>query len=104
MYAVIETGGKQYRVAPGDVIEVERLPCPVGTEIELKRVLAIFNEPDQLLAGPEVGDATVRATVTEHGRGKKIIVFKFKRKKQYKRTTGHRQDLTRVKVTEIVTA
>lgn len=104
MYAVIESGGKQYRVAPGDVIEVDRLPWPVGTEIQLNRVLAVFTEPDQLLAGPEVGDATVRATVAGHGRGKKITVFKFKRKKQYKRTTGHRQDLTRVKVTEIVTA
>ncbi|MBM3749387.1 MAG: 50S ribosomal protein L21 [Acidobacteria bacterium] len=104
MYAVIETGGKQFRVSLGDVIEVDRLPWPVGTEIELNRVLAVFQEPDQLLAGPEVGDAKVRATITEHDRAKKIIVFKFKRKKQYKRTIGHRQDLTRVKVTEIVTA
>jgi len=104
MYAVIETGGKQFRVALGDVIEVDRLPWPVGTEIELNRVLAVFRDPDQLLAGPEVGDAKVRATITEHDRAKKITVFKFKRKKQYKRTIGHRQDLTRVKVTEIVTA
>jgi large subunit ribosomal protein L21 len=104
MYAVIETGGKQFRVSTGDVIEVDRLPWPVGTEIELNRVLAVFQEPDQLLAGPEVGDAKVRATITQHDRAKKITVFKFKRKKQYKRTMGHRQDFTRVKVTEIVTA
>jgi large subunit ribosomal protein L21 len=102
MYAVIETGGKQYRVAPGDVIEIDRLPWPVGTEVELNRVLAVFHEPDQLLAGAEVGDTKVRATITAHGRGKKIRVFKFKRKKQYKRTIGHRQDLTRVKVIDIV--
>jgi len=104
MYAVIETGGKQYRVAPGDVIEIDRLPWPVGTEVELNRVLAVFQEPDQLLAGAEVGETKVRATITEHGRGKKITVFKFKRKKQYKRTIGHRQNLTRVKVLDIVTA
>jgi len=103
MYAVIETGGKQYRVAPGDVVEVDRLPWPVGTEVELNRVLAVVQEPDQVLAGLEVGQAKVRATITAHGRGKKITVFKFKRKKQYKRTIGHRQELTRVKVTEIVT-
>jgi len=104
MYAVIETGGKQYRVAPGDVLEIDRLPWPVGTEIELNRVLAIFQEPDQLRAGPEVGEAKVRVTITAHDRAQKITVFKFKRKKQYKRTQGHRQALTRVKVTEIVTA
>jgi len=103
MYAVIETGGKQYRVAPGDVLEIDRLPWPVGTEVELNRVQAVIQEPDQVLAGPEVAQAKVRATITAHPRGKKITVFKFKRKKQYKRTIGHRQELTRVKVTEIVT-
>ena len=104
MYAVIETGGKQYRVAHGDVVEIDRLPWPVGTQVELNRVLAVFQEPDRLLAGPEVGEAKVRATITAHERGPKITVFKFKRKKQYKRTQGHRQELTRVKVDEIVTA
>jgi len=102
MYAVIETGGKQYRVSPGETIAIDKLPWAVGTEVELNNVLAVFKEPDQLLTGPELGEAKVRATITAHGRAKKIKVFKFKRKKQYKRTIGHRQDLTEVKVTEIV--
>lgn len=102
MYAVIETGGKQYRVTPGETIAIDRLPWDVGTEIELNSVLAVFKEPDQLLAGPELGEAKVKAVITAHGRGKKITVFKFKRKKQYKRTIGHRQNLTEVKVTEIL--
>jgi large subunit ribosomal protein L21 len=102
MYAVIETGGKQYRVSPGETIAIDRLPWDVGTEIELNSVLAVFKEPDQLLAGPELGEAKVKAVITAHGRGKKVTVFKFKRKKQFKRTIGHRQDLTKVKVTEIV--
>lgn len=102
MYAVIETGGKQYRVTPGDTIEVEKLPGEVGAEVELAKVLLVFKDPDQLLAGPEVEGARVKATITGQDRGDKIRVFKFKRKKQYKRTTGHRQYLTRLKVTEIV--
>ena len=101
MYAVIETGGKQYRVAPGDSIEVEKLPWPVGTELELGRVLALFKD-DRLLAGSELDGARVRATITAQGRGQKILVFKFKRKKQYKRTIGHRQYLTQLKVTDIL--
>lgn len=102
MYAVIETGGKQYRVSPGETVAIDRLPWDVGTEIELNSVLAVFKEPDQLLTGPELGQAKVKAVITAHGRAKKIMVFKFKRKKQFKRTIGHRQNLTEVKVTEIV--
>lgn len=102
MYAVIETGGKQYRVAPGDTIEVETLPGEVGAEIEFGRVLAVFNETDGLLAGAQTSNARVKATIQEHGRGDKVIVFKFKRKKQYKRTIGHRQNFTRVQVNEIL--
>ena len=102
MHAVIETGGKQYRVAPGDVLEIDRLPWPVGTQVELNRVLAVIPEPGQVLAGPEAGEAKVRVTITAHGRGKKITVFKFKRKKQYKRTIGHRQNYTRVRINEIL--
>ncbi len=102
MYAVIETGGKQYRVTPGETIAIDRLPWDVGTEIEMNSVLAVFKEPDQLLTGAELGEAKVKAVITAHGRGKKITVFKFKRKKQYKRTIGHRQNLTEVKVTEIL--
>lgn len=102
MYAVIRTGGKQYRVAPGDSIHVETLPGQVGAEIELDGVLAVSTDSGELLAGPEVAGAKVKATITAHGRGEKIVVFKFKRKKQYKRTIGHRQNFTRLRVNEIV--
>jgi len=102
MYAVIETGGKQYRVMPGDSIEVETLPGDVGAEVEIGRVVALVKDQDTVLAGPEVASAKVKATIAAKGRGRKKIVFKFKRKKQYKRTIGHRQNFTRLKVTEIV--
>jgi large subunit ribosomal protein L21 len=101
MQAIIETGGKQYRVAPGDVIRVEKLAGEAGTEVNLKP-LAVFKDEGGLVAGAELGDAHVKATIVGEGRGDKIIVFKFKRKKQYKRTIGHRQNFTAVKVGEIV--
>jgi large subunit ribosomal protein L21 len=102
MYAVIETGGKQYRVAPGDVVRVETLAGEVGAEVELGRVLAVVNDSNELSAGNAVTGARVKGTIAEHGRGDKVIVFKFKRKKQYKRTIGHRQNYTAVKVSEIL--
>jgi large subunit ribosomal protein L21 len=102
MYAVIATGGKQYRVSPGDIVEIEKLPWDVGAELELNSVVAVSREPGQVLAGSDLGGAKVLATIVGHGRGEKIRVFKFKRKKQYRRTIGHRQDFTRVKVTDIV--
>ncbi len=102
MYAVIETGGKQYRVAPGDVVRVETLPGEVGAEVELGRVLAVVNDSNELSSGDAVAGARVKGTIAEHGRGDKVIVFKFKRKKQYKRTIGHRQNYTAVKVSEIL--
>ncbi|MEO7145677.1 MAG: 50S ribosomal protein L21 [Bryobacteraceae bacterium] len=102
MYAVIETGGKQYRVAPGESIEVEKLAGDVGAAVEFSRVLAVLREDNTLVAGPDAGAATVKGTITAHGRGEKLIVFKFKRKKQYKRTIGHRQAYTRVQVSEIL--
>lgn len=102
MYAVIQTGGKQYRVSPGEEVEIEKLPWEVGVELELNSVLAVFREPDQMLTGADLNNAKVLATIVAHGRGDKVRVFKFKRKKQFKRTIGHRQDFTRVKVTEIV--
>ncbi len=102
MYAVIETGGKQYRVSPGETIEIERLPWDVGSELELNSVLAVCHEPGSVLSGDALRGAKVLATIVEHDRGPKIRVFRFKRKKQYRRTIGHRQNLTRVKVTDIV--
>jgi large subunit ribosomal protein L21 len=101
MQAIIETGGKQYRVAPGDVIRVEKLAGEAGSEIELKP-LAVFKDEGDLVAGADLGDARVTGTIVGEGRGKKVIVFKFKRKKQYKRTIGHRQNYTTVKVGDIV--
>jgi large subunit ribosomal protein L21 len=101
MYAVIETGGKQYRATPGEQLEVETLAGEVGSEVELGRVLAVV-DGDSVSAGSAVEATKVKATITEHGRGDKVIVFKFKRKKQYRRTIGHRQNYTRVQVNEIV--
>jgi large subunit ribosomal protein L21 len=96
MHAIIETGGKQYRVAPGDVIRVEKVAGEVGSEVEFP-VKASFAEGGDLVTG-----GTVKATIVGNGRGDKIIVFKFKRKKQYKRTIGHRQSFTELKVGEIL--
>ncbi|MGH9674107.1 MAG: 50S ribosomal protein L21 [Bryobacteraceae bacterium] len=102
MHAVVETGGKQYRVAPGDVIRVEKLPGEVGAEVELGKVLAVVKDDSSVLAGSEVSGSRVKATITEQSRADKVLVFKFKRKKQYKRTIGHRQDYTGLKVGEIL--
>jgi large subunit ribosomal protein L21 len=103
MYAVIETGGKQYRVAPGQTIEVDTIAGDVGTAVEFDRVLALSNDANELMLGDALSSARVRGKIAAHGRGDKVIVFKFKRKKQYKRTIGHRQNYTRVQVQEIVT-
>ena len=102
MYAVIETGGKQYRVAPGDVIQVDTIAGELGSEVEFGRVLTVVNDSNELVTGASLGEARVKGTISGHGRGDKIIVFKFKRKKQYKRTIGHRQAFTRVQVDEIL--
>jgi large subunit ribosomal protein L21 len=102
MYAVIETGGKQYRVAPGQTIEVDALTGEVGTEVQFDRVLAISNDSNELRLGDALNGAVVKGLIAGHGRGDKVLVFKFKRKKQYKRTIGHRHNYTKVKVQEIV--
>ncbi len=102
MYAVIETGGKQYRVAPGDTIHVDTVAGDPGTQVEVAgRVLAIMGDDQQLLTGQSLTTAKVSATIAEHGRGDKVIVFKFKRKKQYRRTIGHRQNYTALTISEI---
>ena len=102
MYAVIETGGKQYRVTPGQTIEVDTIVGDVGGDVEFDRVLAFSNDANELTLGDSLRSARVRGKIAAHGRGNKIIVFKFKRKKQYKRTIGHRQNYTRVQVEEIL--
>jgi large subunit ribosomal protein L21 len=100
-YAIIETGGKQYRVSVGDRISVERLPDDAGGEITIDRVLLIGGEGATRVGAPVVEGATVTATVDDHYRGEKIIVFKYKAKKRYRRRIGHRQELTHLKITAI---
>jgi large subunit ribosomal protein L21 len=101
MYAVIETGGKQYRVTAGDTLEVERLTSEAGQTFTFDRVLLTSNDGKVALGAPTVKDATVTADIVEHKRGPKTIAFKMKRRKGYHRTVGHRQELTVVKINEI---
>src|SRR5215467_11331437 len=98
MYAVIRAGGKQYRVSPGDVVKIEKLPASEGDSIEFNDVLAVSGEEGQI--GPGQG-AVVSGQVMEAGRSGKVLVFHFKRKKQYKKIFGHRQPFTAVRITEI---
>ncbi|HZQ92537.1 MAG TPA: 50S ribosomal protein L21 [Terriglobales bacterium] len=98
MYAVIRAGGKQYRVAPGDVIRIEKTPASDG-QVEFADVLAVSSSDGQI-GRPESG-ARVVGSVVEEGRGDKVLVFHYKRKKQYKKLAGHRQRFTAVRITEI---
>ncbi len=102
MHAVVETGGKQYRVAVGDVVEVEKCDANVGESITLNSVLLLQNDEGMTLDPDALEGASVVAEVTEQGRGKKIHVFKKKRRKNYRRSQGHRQSFTRLKISEIV--
>lgn len=100
-YAVIETGGKQYRVSEGDKITVERLAVEEGSDVTIDRVLLIGGNGSTKIGTPVVEGATVTATVIEHNRGKKIEVYKYKPKKRYRVHTGHRQEQTRLTITGI---
>ena len=102
MYAVIETGGKQYRVEPGDVIRVESLDGEKGTSGEVSRVLLVSPESGTILTGEKIANAKVEATIMGHDRSPKIVVFHYKRKKQYKKTQGHRQNYTELRVDKII--
>ncbi len=97
MYAVVRTGGKQHKVAPGDVFRVEKLPGEVGEKIELDEVLLTGGD-DVRIGTPTVAGAKVVGTITDQGRGPKIVVFKFKRRKNYRRKQGHRQAYTEIRV------
>ena len=101
MYAVLETGSKQYRVNPGDTVKVERLAVEAGKPFTFERVLLVSNEGKLSVGSPTVANATVVADVVEHIRGEKKIAFKMKRRKGYHKTIGHRQELTVVKIKEI---
>jgi large subunit ribosomal protein L21 len=101
MFAIIKTGGKQYRVGPGDQIIVERLAGDVGTDIALEEVLAISDGDVSAIGRPTLANASVRARIVQQPRGTKVIVFKKKRRKNYRRKHGHRQDLTVLRIEEI---
>ena len=101
MYAVLETGSKQYRVAPGDTLKIERLEVEAGQPFTFSRVLLVNNEGIVTVGTPTVPAATVEADVVEHIRGPKKIAFKMRRRKGYHRKVGHRQELTVVKIKEI---
>ena len=101
MYAIIETGGKQYRVNEGDILTIEKLEAEVGAAVELGRVLTVVKDGEVVIGKPVVAGAKVTATVVEHGKGKKILVFKYKAKSNYRRRQGHRQPFTKVKIEKI---
>jgi large subunit ribosomal protein L21 len=101
MYAVLETGGKQYRVVAGDKLEIERLETEAGKTFTFDRVLMINKDGKPVFGAPTVASATVVADVLEHKRGEKVIAFKMRRRKGYHRTVGHRQELTVVQIKEI---
>ena len=102
MYAIIKSGGKQLTVKPGDVVEVEKLDAEVGSEVTFSEVLAVGEEGGKLNVGtPVVEGASVSAKVLDQFRAKKIVVFKMKRRKGYRRTHGHRQSMTRIEIATI---
>jgi len=101
MYAVIETGGKQYRVAPGETVRVEKLAVEAGKSIDLDKVLLIQDDKSIRIGKPVVEGAKVKAKVLGHGRGEKVRIFKMKRRKHYRNQAGHRQGYTELEITSI---
>jgi large subunit ribosomal protein L21 len=104
MYAIIETGGKQYRVQPGEVLQVEKLPGDVGGVVELTQVRLVQGDGGLTIGRPWVERARVKAEILRQGRTRSMMVFKKKRRKNYRRTKGHRQSFTQLRITEIMTA
>jgi large subunit ribosomal protein L21 len=102
MQAVFEMGGKQYKVSVGQTVDVEKLPYAVGESVELDRVLTVFDEDEVKIGSPLLEGARVLATVTEQGRGKKMIIFKYRPRNRYRRKLGHRQAYTRLLIEDIV--
>ncbi|HAO93624.1 MAG: 50S ribosomal protein L21 [Deltaproteobacteria bacterium GWB2_55_19] len=101
MHAVIKTGGKQYRVAEGDLLKVEKLEGEIGSTIEFPEVLAVGEGESIKIGAPIVEGATVKAEIVEHGKSKKVIIFKKKRRKGFAKKQGHRQLFTSIKIQEI---
>ncbi len=102
MYAVITTGGKQYKVSPGDVVRVESLVAKKGDTVELKEVYMIADGDNVSVGKPTLASAKVTAEVVEEGRGEKLVIFKHRRRKGFRRTNGHRQNYTAIKVKDII--
>ncbi|MDD5242225.1 MAG: 50S ribosomal protein L21 [Sulfuricella sp.] len=98
MYAVIKTGGKQYRVAPGEKLKIEQIPADIGSEIVLDQVLMVTDGEAVTVGTPLVSGATVKATVVAHGRGEKVQIFKMRRRKHYQKHQGHRQNYTEIRI------
>jgi large subunit ribosomal protein L21 len=103
MYAVIRTGGKQYKVAPQDVLQIEKIEGAAGDAVSFSDVLMVAGEGGPTFGAPVVSGAVVSAEVVEQGRGPKVIIFKKKRRQNYRRKRGHRQELTTVRILEILT-
>ncbi|MBQ0932304.1 50S ribosomal protein L21 [Ideonella alba] len=101
MYAVVKTGGKQYKVAVGEKIKVEQIAADVGQEVVIDQVLAVGNGADLTVGAPLVSGASVRATVVAHGRHDKVRIFKMRRRKHYQKHGGHRQNFTELSITGI---
>ncbi len=104
MYAVIKTGGKQYKVAAGEKLKVEQLAADVGQEIVIDQVLAVGNGADLMVGTPWVAGASVKATVVAHGKHDKVRIFKMRRRKHYQRHGGHRQTYTEIEIGSVVAA
>ena len=98
MYAVIKTGGKQYRVVPGEKLKIEQIPADIGSEIVLDQVLMVTEGEAVKVGAPLVAGATVTATVLNHGRGDKVHIFKMRRRKHYRKSQGHRQGFTEIQI------
>lgn len=101
MYAIIKTGGKQYKVSEGDLVRVEKLPYEIGDTVEFDEVLLVAGDDDVKIGAPTVANAKVSATVEDQAKAKKVVVFKYKPKKMYRKKQGHRQPYTLVKINSI---
>jgi large subunit ribosomal protein L21 len=101
VYAVVETGGKQYKVQVGETVDVEWLDVNVGSQVELDRVLLVAEESNIRVGQPVLADAKVSATVLRHGMARKVIIFRYRPKQRYRRKIGHRQFFTRLRIDEI---
>src|SRR4051794_31432677 len=101
MYAVIKTGGKQYRVSAGEKLRIEQIPVDVGAEVVLNEVLLVADGEDVKMGAPMVNGATVTAKILSHGRGDKVRIFKMRRRKHYRKSQGHRQNYTEIEIVGI---